>query len=337
MLNCGLTVFLGDTDSSLATAAKLYDPQAQLVDYLNYEQFLESCIVQSTTVYTSLGDLPKNLEIIFSILTKATKIVYCPPIVWSDNNTLDFADPGSSMQGLTETLLRLLPNSVIVEGLPGFTLDPLPLTAKRKSNRPQMWNVGCSISHGDGVTQQERYGQLLSDALNMPCSFLTMTGSAIDWAADQILRSDIRKKDLIVWGVTSPERFTYINDNKLVAITPRSYQTYPHLKKLVNPVNLYSQDTIYKHMYAIQRVVNFCKKCQATLLLVGLLPGSYSLLAFLKNQKNYIQIPYHMQGNNQEIFFKFIDLGSDNEHPGPQQHKQYKNTILDKLKQLEII
>jgi len=279
-----------------------------------------------------------NLEIIFSILARANKIVYCPPPVWSDNKTLDFTDPGASVQGLTETVLRLLPNSAIIEGLTNFIFDPMPLVSQRKSSKPQMWNVGCSISHGDGVTLHERYGQLLSDTLNMPCSFLTRGGSAIDWAADQILRSDLRKNDLVVWGVTSPERFTYISDHKLVnGIVPSSYQNYPQLKKLVNPVNLYSQDTIYKHLYAIQRVVNFCKKCQATLLLVGLLPGSYSLLGFLKNQKNYIQIPYYMQYNNREILLKFIDIETDGIHPGPKQHIQYKQLILDKIKQLNLI
>jgi len=44
MLDHELTVFLGDVDSSLVAAAKSYDSQARLIDYLNYEQFLDSCI-----------------------------------------------------------------------------------------------------------------------------------------------------------------------------------------------------------------------------------------------------------------------------------------------------
>jgi hypothetical protein len=336
-LNYTLTVFVGDIDESLNVFAKSHDSSAWLLEHSNYKDFLASTLTTNTTVYTSLADLPKNLEIFYSILNSADKIVYCPPAHWSDKKTIDFADPGASIQGLTETFLLLLSNSVQVDNLNLGTVNPVVLVDNRKTEQSQLWIAGCSVSHGVGVEPQERYGQLLARELNMACGFLTRPGSAIDWAADQILRSDIRKNDLVVWGLTSPERFTYIYNNELLSITPRDYAKFPQIKNIVNPFELYSQDTIYKHFYSVQQVINYCKKCQANLLLVGILPGRYSLLSFLQSQKNYVHIPYSLNFEGSIFSSQLLDFGSDNIHPGPNQHIYYKELILDKIKQLNYI
>jgi hypothetical protein len=211
------------------------------------------------------------------------------------------------------------------------------LVDDRKTDQFQLWIAGCSVSHGIGVQLQERYGQLLADKLNIASSFLTRAGSAIDWAADQILRSDIRKNDLVVWGLTSPERFSYIYNNKLLSITPADYPKFTQIKNIINPSDLYNQNTIYKHLYSIQQVINYCNKCQANLVLVGILPGCYSLLSFLQSQKNYVHIPYSLNFEGSVFSSQLLDIGTDNIHPGPKQHIQYQKLILDKLKELNYI
>lgn len=336
-LNYTLTIFVGDIDESLADSAKSYDSSAWQLDLSNYKDFLTSTLTKNITVYTSLADLPKNLEIFYNILNSADKIVYCPPAYWSDNKTVDFADPGASIQGLTETFLLLLSNSIQVDNLNPDILTPVALADDRKTDQSQLWIAGCSISHGIGVQLQERYGQLLADKLNMTSSFLTRSGSAIDWAADQILRSDIRKNDLVVWGVTNPERFSYIYNNKLLSITSTSYPNFPQIKNIINLSDLYNQNTIYKHFYSIQQVINYCNKCQAKLILVGVLAGCYSLLSFLQSQKNYVHIPYSLNFKGSDFSMQLLDTGTDNSHPGPKQHIQYQKLILDKLKELNYI
>lgn len=334
-LNYTLTIFVGDIDESLADSAKSYDSSAWQLDHSNYKDFLTSTLTKNITVYTSLADLPKNLEIFYNILNSADKIVYCPPSQWSDNNTVDFADPGASIQGLTETFLLLLSNSIQVDNLNPDIPTPVVLADDRKTDQSQLWIAGCSVSHGKGVQLQERYGQLLANKLTMTSSFLTRVGSAIDWAADQILRSDIRKNDLVVWGLTSPERFSYIYNNKLLSITPTDYSNFPQIKNIINPSDLYNQNTIYKHFYSIQQVINYCNKCQAKLILVGILTGCYSFLNFLQSQKNYVHIPYSL--NFEDYVFSTQFLDTDNLHPGPKQHIQYQQLILDKLKELNYI
>jgi hypothetical protein len=67
----------------------------------------------------------------------------------------------------------------------------------------------------------------------------------------------------------------------------------------------------------------------AKLLLVGILTNlNPNMLRFLKNKKNFCQIPYALNANN---LLQFADLGSDNSHPGPLQHQLYADTILKHL------
>jgi hypothetical protein len=330
-----LVIFFGDVQENLAEAAKNYDSSAWLLDYSNYTKIVNNEVDSETTVYTSLGDLPKDLNIVWSILLKAKTIFYCPPTIWSDGKITDIINPGESAEGLTEILLCLLPDSVQVNNLSCTIQDPNPLVDIRKTESSQMWVAGCSFSHGIGVSLDERYGQLLANELNTSCSFLTRSGSSIDWASDQILRSDIRQDDLVIFGITDPQRFTYMHDNQLLAgVTVGAYTAHPEYKKIVDPKNLFSHQTVYTNLYAIHKVINYCKKIKAKLFLVGMLGGSNGFLTFLKSQKNYIHIPYitHFEGSN--LIASFIDIGTDGEHPGPKQHQQYKEQILKHIKNI---
>jgi len=327
--NCK-TLFFGDVQVYLGVLAQEHDSSAWLLDQHNYKSFINGT---NHTVYTSLGDLPKNLIVVLDILKSADVVVYCPPEQWSDNKTLDITDPTNSIQGLTETLLLLVCEHVTVHGLDNIlalTNDPIALVAERKTENQQLWVAGCSMSHGIGVDDNERYGELLSQELDMPVSFLTRQGAAIDWAADQILRSDIRSGDIVVWGITECCRLTHVHQNQLLTgVTLSIYTIFPEYHQIVPVDNLFSQQTFYKHLYSIQQVINYCKKINAKLFLVGLLHSNYSLLKFLRTQKNYIHIPYTLTSDNCDLLTKFIDLGSDLEHPGPKQHQAYKNIILN--------
>lgn len=323
------TIFFGDIQEYLGIMAKEHDSSAYLLNQQNYKSFINqtNCI---NTVYTSLGDLPKNLSTVIDILKSADVIFYCPPVQWSDRKKLDVTDPTASIQGLSETLLLFVCDHVTVHGLNKIltsNFDPIPLVDHRKTEHHQLWIAGCSISHGVGVDENERYGHLLAKDLDMPVSFLTRPGSAIDWAADQILRSDIRSDDTVIWGLTEWCRLTHVHQNQLLSINVRSYEKCTEYRQLISIDNLFSHQTLYNHLYSIQQVINYCKKINARLFLVGLLHSNYSLLKFLRSQKNYIHFHYKLDYKDHGLLIKFIDLGTDLEHPGPKQHCEYKNFI----------
>ncbi len=332
--NFTLTVFVGDIDSSLSESACKYNSTAFLIDSSNVNDFIQSTLSTHTTVYTSLGDLPKNLQIFVDLCMAADQIFYCPPSVWSDKQFLDQFQPSICIQGLTESLLFLVSSHVPVIGLAIAPLqNPIAVVDSRKTCDPQLWIAGCSISHGLGVEHDQRYGHLLASSLDLQCSYLTRVGSAIDWASDQIIRSDIRPRDIVIFGVTNTERLTYVKNHALLpGVTVYTYKTFPEIQKFLPEHNLITENTFYHHIAAIDRVINFCEKAGASLLLVGLLSQhSPNLMRFLSSKKNFVQYPYKIAIDQPLVF---ADLGTDNHHPGPIQHSLYANFILKHLKKI---
>ena len=327
-----LVILLGDVDESLARTAFSMDPAARLLDHSNYKQFLTSEQETNRVYYTSLGDLPKDLDVVYRLLSRAGRVIYCPPKKWSDGRALDCINPGNSMQGLTEVLLCMLPRSVRVENFHPMMQDPIGLVDIRRSELPQLWSVGCSITYGRGVTGSQRYGQLLSQLLDMPCSFLAEPGRSIDWAADQVLRSDVKADDLVVWGLTNPERLTYVHQHQLMhGITIQAYDQFSHYKDIVDPKNLISHNNLYKQYYAIQQVINFCRQIGANLILINLLFGNHLIQRAFYNHENYICVPYKIDFKHRSLLITFADLGADNQHPGPLQHQQYCQLVYDHI------
>jgi hypothetical protein len=330
-LDYHLTVFVGDTDDSVSISAQEYDSSAFLIDFNNYEDFFNNELLKDTTVYTSLGDLPKDPTVMQNLLLAADEIFYCPPTQWSDKKSIDVVWPLSCIQGLTEHLLLTLTSNKKIHNFDRNNLvpDPVLLVDQRQSDESQLWIAGCSISHGIGVELNERYGHLVADALKMSCSFLTRPGSAIDWSADQIVRSDIRPSDIVVWGITSNARLTFVHGNKLLqGVNNRSYDIKKNLESIVPKKTLISQNTFYKHIYSIKQVINFCNKCQARLIIVGLLTSN-STFRYLATLPEYHHYPYQQACKNNAITDVLEDYGTDGSHPGPIQHKRYADFILN--------
>lgn len=325
-----IIVFVGDIDEGLATVARQFDPTAYLIDSSNYKNFLLDCPGTQATVYTSLGDLPKDLEVFYQIAVTATQIVYAPPATWSDSLDVDPTSAVSSLKGLTEHMLLLISNYRPVKNLELCYFEPTanPVMDTRKSASPQIWFAGCSVTAGEGVELNQRYGQLVADSLGLPGGFLALNGSSIAWAADQILRADVNPRDIVVWGITTTERINYIKDNCVVNIGSLETTDRKSAEQ-----QLFSETTFYSHLYAIKQVINYCNKHQVKLLLLGLLTSS-NILRFLKSQNNYFHFPHKLKFINGLDYIDYVDVGTDNQHPGPNQHNLYKDFVLTSLLKL---
>jgi hypothetical protein len=178
---------------------------------------------------------------------------------------------------------------------------------QRSQSEPALWIAGCSFSHGVGVDQSQRYGQLIAQKICRPVYHLTKGASSIEWAADQILRSNIQVGDIVIWGLTSDNRTVTVVDDQIC------HETDPDL--LLDEIRLYHAVT------KIYQVENFCKKIQAKLLLLPIVCSAH-LRLLCHSLESYVNFPY-MQ--------KFVDLGTDGVHPGPQQHQLWAKICLDKL------
>ena len=303
-----ITVYVGDITEELATKVLMIDHSATLIDCTNYSN------LASGSYYVSIGDF-KSIDQFKSVLTQATNIVYLPPKNWSH----------PEMKRATEQCFIDLHGTITVHNfMSAISRDLylfLELEDKRKTESPQLWSVGCSFTAGAGVLTNERYGQLLSDSLGLKVSFLAKSSSSIIWQADQILRSDIRSGDLLVWGLTALTRFPYIVDHQMVHANA-SPLAIDRVKHLVDIDIFDSEDLLYRTIVSIYQVINFCKQVNIKIILANLM--SKELPPYMQSFKEFIDLCEH----------KFIDVGSDSSHPGKQHHIFYCKQLLEKINEL---
>ena len=307
-----ITLFVGDCDNVLAKKATNFDSTAYLIEFSNYKKFLELDNLD-VTAYTSAADLPKITQtesVFYQVLQKADVIYYCPPTKWSDY-TNEFSL--QNMQQLTEYFLYLVnseKNNVHGLDLSKYTDNSyLKLWNKRKSSdEAQLWIAGCSVTAGMGVDPNQRFAVLVAENFGGHFVDLSRPGSSIEFSADQILRSDIRQDDLVIWGLTSEYRALIWDREKRnsQSINPYKfdYQTTNQADDIVDETRLYKAEICYF------QVENFCKKIGARLVVIPIL-CSEALQLMLHNNECYYQIPYKPC---------FLDKGSDNVHPGPKHH-----------------
>lgn len=302
-----INLFVGDNTEYLADIAKEFDPCATLVDYSNYTQIL-NIHYTSGTIYTSLADLPKidDRNVLYDLLLKADKIFYRPPAIWSDNLDKFSWD---SQQILSEYLLNNVNSQRHnVDGLTKLAYSDtnkyLDLVNTRSTDGRCVWANGCSIAHGVGVDINQRFSNLISAHIKIPLVSMAVPGSSLELQADQILRSDIQKDDIVIWGLTSELRLPKFNGM---------------LEAESNLDDRMSETRLYKAVTSVYQVINFCKKVSAKLILFPVISTEY-LRLMLANVEQYYDFPYQS---------KFVDIGTDNIHPGPKQHQLWANYCID--------
>jgi hypothetical protein len=313
-----MKVFLGDNSIYLANFTQAKVPTAYLLDYTNINN-----IKEDDTVYTSIADLGGIVQLA-EVLRKADIIEYVDS---------DFSDDKKYKEWTLEYVRTFaLDKSKRVINAPSNQSIKLPfdLIDKRQGEAKQLWFAGCSVTVGEGVKDHERYCNLLSKKLKLPFSLLARGGSSIKWTADQILRSDVRENDIVVWGMTSINRFPFVTDEGiLIHVNPASYLDYQKRYKR-NFFDIFDSSHLqYEGIISIYQVVNFCRKIKAKLIVAGLLLDTESAESVV-GLPEYLHC-HNFRGRDYENFF--IDVGSDDRHPGPKQHQEYADSILEKLKQ----
>lgn len=324
-----ITIFVGDTTEDLFLAAKDYDPNTSIITNKTILPLNDG------TYHLSLGDLRIKddacVPSFIQFLNQADKLIYVPPKKWSDTDRKNY----SYMKEWTEFYLLYFKKRKLVLGVDDLTppnkLAMLEILDVRKTENSQLWIVGCSIANGDGVDSNERFGTLIANELEMECSWLTTWGVSLEFCADQILRSDIRPGDIVIWSLTEMHRFTYYPDSadKLEQIHGHwYYKKHPKFKKIIPPERLLDQNLIYHSITSVYQVINFCRKLNIKLVLAGTCIN-HDLINYLADIPNYIHLK---NGFNTNKWDPFLDTGKDNTHPGPITHRWFADEILKFLK-----
>ena len=350
-------VIVGDTDCSLNDFAKDLYPDARFFpDNPDYH-----------TVFVSVGDI--GVSAFIGLLQCAEKIVYQTKMdAWSDIET----------QKLTESILYIMLSTTQQYNIEGFDSDifhlkcnPLRLeilsktmdittigkiavqrmcnfgphnrfglVAIRTSKRPQLWVAGCSFAKGEGLDDPgQRYGDLVAQGLRMETTNIAWGGSSIDFAADQIIRSDLRAGDKVLWGITGVQRYTWFRDGRLENVSMRYTNSLSGNRRHLLTDMLFDDARLCLAQRSIEQVWASCGKIGVDLILI--MHDALSLNEHIAPMKIYLsQLPNFVDINStisqkfplNQIDSKFnLDLGLDQQHPGPRTHSAWAEIILEFL------
>ena len=192
----------------------------------------------------------------------------------------------------------------------------------RKDLDPVLWTAGCSWTSAFGVEDQERWGHLVANKLNVNEVNLAKPGASIWDASDQILRSDLQKDDIVVWGLTNLGRVEAVVENKLRSYPIRGAEEFDFFDYKIDH---FSSNTQYLvALRQIHQVINFCNKVEAKLYIINFLDPAWLPLA-MKTHPRFLDLQHPLK--DQQDDWKLIDYASDNHHPGPKQHQEYAEKI----------
>jgi hypothetical protein len=317
-----LKIFVGDVGQYLSDLARFHDKSAYQIDSYNLYN------THNGTVYVSIGDL-NNLKEFNYILAQATELIYAPPDIWPTayQDMEKFSIAWVTVSHLATIAAEY---SIPVKNLP--VIDNLSITTiiDRTTNSPQLWVAGCSTSLGVAVQHSERYANIVSSNLGLDLNMLAQSGSSIAWSAGQILKSNINSGDIVIWGLTTVDRFQWYSRGHLEHIGANYYQLNPNFNKVIKLELLDHEHRLYESLDSIYQVQNFCNKINARLILVGI-HANIELSTRLVQKDNFVMI----QGlSGLDWNSEFLDYGTDNLHPGPTTHKFYAEKILNKIKNL---
>lgn len=315
-----LTLFVGSNESTLAKEAQSANPSAYLINSDNYNQ------QHNGVCYTSISDL-ETLGDFASLLRQADTIIYVSAPSWTKDQKIK---KYSERYWVEEYLylFSLDPSKKIINAPIGYSPSNidlmLSLNDQRKNNKKHLWVSGCSTSYGLYVHTNERYANLLAEKLNIPLSMLAKKGASNPYAADQILRSNIRKNDVVVWGITSHRRATSYDDE-------RADLLHQGLGSPTKKIDFLSPTLLYASVISVHQVLNFCHKIGAKIILLGIHLDS-EFACYLKDIPEYVHANGFYGADTKDLY---IDLAEDNLHPGPLMHQWYSEKILNKLKEIE--
>jgi hypothetical protein len=135
----------------------------------------------------------------------------------------------------------------------------------------------------------------------------------------------------VVWGLTNVPRITISKNWNFTSVTIDGYSTEVKKENQYWSLDYFESETqVLTVLREILQVVNFCQKIKVKLYLANILDIAWLRIA-LTDFNNFIDLTQGLKINGNTI--NFIDLGTDNMHPGIKQHQQYAEKLYNFIKE----
>jgi hypothetical protein len=261
--------------------------------------------------HTSLGDLA--MHELLSIIHMFDSVEYV------DNNFVD----GEEITLDTLNFLSFINTQLHVKNSPdtknvlSFAEHP---DIKLNYNESTLWVYGCSHSHGTGLTDSSKiYGRHLAKELNIPLKLITKPGSSTHWSLRQLVNSNLKKDDIVVWQITSPFRLSFFNGKNVQEIALANCNNS-------SLIDTYTDDQCFFLQLSYVNIgIQYLRSVGVKFIVVSVDSRD------MEFNYRYSKYPEFYCATNFAV-----DLGTDNLHFGPLSHKNLANTLLTRIQLLNV-
>jgi len=324
-----IILYIGD-EYKLQRIDAIKNNKSTFIDSASYEEYLE-LTNGNHIVHTSIGDLPKiskSQNILYDVINKAHKIVYLPyPEITNYGKYFDFSREDNAnfdYKSMVEYILSYI-NDIKdnVEGLSKTNFCPyLHLVNGNRLHTRTLWVVGDNIVSGKGlIDKEDRFCELVSKDIAIPLRDISQGGISIEWAVDQIIRSDIKEGDIVIYGVTSEYR------------TPK-WDCYENKAILDRRLYMrYNETRLYKGITSLYQLEKYCDLLGVTLILLPLLVTP-TMIRFMQGLHSFCHITYRNDYIDYASNWEDPDLGGL-VYPGIEQNKEWANICINRIHELE--
>lgn len=264
----------------------------------------------STEYHTSLGDL--TIHELLSIVHNFNSIEYV------DNNFIkDEEITIDTLNFLSYVNTSMRVNNFLDAEVLSFAEHP---DIKSDYKTSTLWVYGCSHSHGTGLNHNSKpYGIHLAEGLNLPLKLITKPGSSTHWSLRQLINSNLKKTDIVVWQITNPYRLSYFNGKQVTEVV----LSYCNNRTLIETYK--DEQCFFLQMSYVNIGVQYLRSIGVKFIVVSVDSRD------MKFNHAYSKYPEFYCATNFAV-----DRGSDNLHFGPLSHKNLANVLLSRIQLLDV-
>jgi len=178
--------------------------------------------------------------------------------------------------------------------------------------------VVCSYSSGKGLNPDEKsYGVILSEMLNMPLKLVAWPGTSTNFSLRHIVNADIRENDIVIWQITTAERFSYKEDGRLFEfILPHNPE--PRFMDFFTDEQLNFQQMVLLNMGCM-----YLRAKKVQFVVTSIVSDTTPVEPLIQEYTRYPEFCPTFDCN--------LDKGNDNSHVGPLSHQKTALTIFNHM------